>query len=608
MKKFNLVITLAMIALFSLFTACETDDEGVEEIPVETRILFIENADGELNITSQTDSTVSISIRVQILNVDPSEDTFSVTDNVRQIPFALNREGTSNIFSRDDVLVQDDFPESTPFFIKFSSPDDYLESNIIMLDLSTDSGGGSDLEKVHIISVSNTVTGNTMSVTAVLTHNSLNNGTLMGSLYKGGTLIGNDIKLVVGGTSPGSTAEIQFEPFTDNLITTGETYQFLIENVSESDVDNFVANYAFTDINNDIILDNNGIPVTSIDFDLVTQEPTATMENHAVEAGVNEFTINAEISTNIQPSQNIVAKLFPQGNTTAIYTSPNPYVTPSNSDNLIITDLVIDGLAANTNYDLKYFLNGSNTAFATYSIQTNTAGSILFDWTDVTNITPTQGKVGYVYNNGTGSSVDVLLRFSENGVVMEEYMLSMVGNSGQVIESYTTTGYDQISTLSYEAIINGQVVDSGSFITTANTYSAIANLNASGSTTAQAHTPNQTNVTSSIFRFNADGPGVIQEITFQFTNTTGLSPWDYLLLLGIEGNNVSVSNLANSVTEVTISNLSIPYVTGTNMISNKISNQNYTNDGDFEFNYRMIAKDDQGQIIGDNAQTLTVSF
>jgi hypothetical protein len=171
--------------------------------------------------------------------------------------------------------LRENFPEATEYYIRFSSPDDYLESNIITIDFGDGSVGGIDLETIYIANViQESFSNETITTQINFANNSLNGGQLVTRLFYNGTPLGENTVNCIGQSGPTNSS------FTHSQIQGNRTYQMLFEN---TDIDDPI--YAFVDSTGEAIMGTNDEPVSSIVLEFTSSETTATVVNQTPNIG-----------------------------------------------------------------------------------------------------------------------------------------------------------------------------------------------------------------------------------------------------------------------------------------------------------------------------------
>lgn len=597
MKKLKLFITLLLV---SITLSCNKDDDNIE---------IIDYTIGDFFVDATTSSNGSeVIVTVQVTTDSPFEELgVSFQHSSGQTP-----GGTG-------VLTL--LPTTGGWGREFVFHANHTENGILTITLlgkgknestyRTESLGQATVSiefiyhpvvgdaSVHFVPnlVQTSLPGEEFSGQLLFNQNSLNEGQLIAQMYEQGTPIGDQRWLTLIGQNGNLT-------ISQTGLQEGNTYQIVIKN---TDMEN--PSYHFLDETGQQIIGSNGYPVSSIiiEFTVLSME-SITMLNHSI---FNITTMGCSTSGEVQKNFENIRRVYVK-----VYNSNNEEVAGSYFDTQPgyqndTFELSFNGLMENTNYTVRYFLENNPTHFfeAGFVTEIDTS-SFVFNFLEAINVTPLGFTVPYVATNTSQQDRQVTLKFMSNGIEQTS-LITIPGNSTQYLSEVLTTNWYQLSVVNYSAHLNGNVIAEGNQQTDAITYSNIQNLNGDGGSSQQIINQNQT-LNFSDFRFHSNGKGYLNELSFVFENQNDMLPWDYLLIIGINGNNISVTNpsvwenLGNGKYKVTLMNLSIEVVEGINALPLMLSSGSYSETGNFD--YQTIAQDTHGQEFGETTSALELQF
>ena len=394
-----------------------------------------------------------------------------------------------------------------------------------------------------------------------------------------GNLIGNNGKTTLG--------------LFDNVQENGE-YQLLISNVPENEDP-----YQFADVNGDIISDDNG-PVDSIVIEIIVINTfTLEMPSYQVTPGTTIAEITGTVTGNFESNKTIYRKFSLEG--TLLDSKPYSISdgTASVNENLI-------DLNEGASYEVEYFFESETEPFFTTGFTTSANGDVQFNVVSI-NETVDGGTLNCSFINDSPDSITVEITFtSDTGTQTREVFMPNDGVLTNV--DVITDIHNANSTVSYTVVMDG--APSGTFTTLLPTYTNVTHLNGDGTSGAQVMTPNSGLLTSAKARFDSNGtmPETIGQLVFQYTveTTLTLHPSDYLLIIGIDGNNIAVTDPmiwsettsgSNTTYEVTLSGINIDVITGNNTIDVIKQTGDYEDLGSYDFVFKTIPLGPSGESI-----------
>ncbi|MCA9352179.1 hypothetical protein KC866_02200 [Patescibacteria group bacterium] len=323
----------------------------------------------------------------------------------------------------------------------------------IVLEYEDDMGNGDPgNQTVELLNLEHSYDGTTINLGINYQNNSLLDGQIAATLFRNSTVVGEETTLLL-------PFEEGLTEWSYNLANLTGEYRVRIRNTDPSN-----PIYGFPDINGD--------PQDQIIFDFtieVNQNDTASIQGLSViNITSNSATVIGTLTRNCT---DCTVRMDVTGN--GVTNSENLNL-PNNTDDYPIEE-VLNGLNMSIDYLVEFFLNDAQTPFEFIEFQTSSPGQVVFAFGNVTNVTSNSGTVGWIYTNQGNSLVTVEVEFSSS-TNTETTFVEMSPGSVQVQDSFTTIGYKQVETVIYSARINGEIVDSGSFMTLANNYTAEFNL------------------------------------------------------------------------------------------------------------------------------------
>lgn len=590
--------------LIPLFAACEKDDEIYVE-PIDYTIK-------EFNITNGPSSDNSeYHIIIDVITESPFEEMIVVLSHASgQFPGGNNREyalhkkpsgfGRHFIYGPEHGLQNGTL--SVTLKVREKNAEHFNVAKTLDMSISWDYDIPTNEapEKVHILQQleQTNAPGQEFSGFVSFTQNSLSEGYLQYQVYSHGSPIGTTQYVTLIGEN-GS-----FQIGNLGILDEGGLYQLVIKNIDPD-----YPSYRFVNEHGETIM-NNGFPVSSLIIEFIVssnEHISATMISHSfVDIIAHEFGVIGVIQKNFTEQRVISARLFQNNN----YVAERTFVTAPHGGPEEEFSLVFNGLEENTSYTLKYFLDAQTEAF--FEAETSTAGVGQFVATigTIDHITPNGGRAQIIFTNNTQNIISGNLRFSSsNGNTIETYPISFNIGTNQIIYQQSD-GHTQHGVVYIELIVNGQTIADASFTTEYIEYTNVRNLNSTGSQQGDTILFGNQSSTLSVFTLDTNGHDEVINFTFIFQMIDEHHPWEYFNTLGLSTyENIPVSqqnhwtNLGNDSYSVTMV-ISKALVLGGNAFSIYATTKAYTEGT--EFSYKTVITDSVGQIIGNDADPLTV--
>jgi hypothetical protein len=291
-------------------------------------------------------------------------------------------------------------------------------------------------------------------------------------------------------------------------------------------------------------------------------------------------------------------------------------LTRSSGDLFKGQTIIYDTDTSSGTYPVRLYLKSEPTGHVqniTILWQSSTpTGTLAANLAEVFNKTPNSGTTTVNFVNTTTAAV--------TGVLKATGTMSGIQNFNVSLPISTFSNFNQtVNNLFPGETVNLQLTTSAgtslatkSFSVPLVAYSNISHTTGSGSSSLST-TQNQTNIAFSRTVFTSTGVTNFSTVKFYFkSNTTGVNPWDVLLLLGKAGNNVVVNTssawtaMGDGWYRVTIP-LTDSISLGTNQQNFLLSTKTYTLSTPANFSYKLEFVDGQGVVFETSSLSLTTN-
>ncbi len=356
----------------------------------------------------------------------------------------------------------------------------------------------------------------------------------------------------------------------------------------------------------------------------IDREATTYQSNITITWGGNSNVLSTDITvtpgtttaTAVMNYSNAIANSFVRvrllNGTTVVDVHDYELVTTSGLINLSYT-----GLVPGTNYSI--IVTGVPTAndypdlnvVKSFTTATVPPGTLAANLSTVFNTTPNSGYTTITYVNTTSALVTATLNFVGTVSGLHTYNVSLpmtnFASFNQLLSGLTPGEMVTVS------LISTGTLATTSFVVPLVTYTNVTHTQSNSSSTTVNLSANQTNYSFSKTNFTANGVTHLSSVTYYWkSNTTGVAPWDVLLLLGQTGNNVAVgsssawTNMGDGWYAVTIP-VTTAVAIGGNQSMNYLSTKSYSIVGGASFSYKALYKDAQNVVFGNDA-IMTANF
>jgi hypothetical protein len=233
---------------------------------------------------------------------------------------------------------------------------------------------------------------------------------------------------------------------------------------------------------------------------------------------------------------------------------------------------------------------------------TNPTGTLAASLAEVFNKTPNSGTTTINFVNSTSAAVTGVLKSTGTMSGIQSFNVNLpISNFSYFNQTINNLIPGETVNLQLTTTAGANLATK-SFTVPLVTYSNISHTTGSGLSSLST-TQNQTNLTFSRTIFTSTGVTNFSSVKFYFkSNTTGVNPWDVLLLLGKAGNNVVVNSssawtsMGDGWYRVTIpltDNISL----GTNQQNFLLSTKTYTLTTPANFSYKLEFVDGQAVVF-----------
>lgn len=630
MKTINYLF--AVISLVFI-TSCETEreEEEREEEPPRFEMVdvsTVETSDGfDIEIFAELDKSINGRIFALIGGLVGSIEF----EQMEGSTYVGTRSAICSDFQSSSIIVNVSLEDS-----RFDDDNSTESTRSLTVNLPCEDGdiSGSDDgddpdpnatadEEIQILQVVNIENQENMFSAALqFTDNTdtSNDASLSMQITRGGDPIGDPtIGGIIGGSNTTAITNFSVNQMLEpnDPDNSDDVYILVIGNV-----DGDAPRFNFVDASGNLIVDNEGFPVTTITRSFTIGENLmATLSNPSITnttdtSALISGTINCNCDSNEETE--MVAELRVVNNTDVLQTFPNN--VPANATSVQFNHMIND-LLPNSIYELHLRVLDQEDSFDVITFGTNAVGDIVFAFGTISDIGPNGGFVQMIFTNNTAESIFVDIQI--NGVDVPQIIIPSGVTQAQ--QTLVITGQEPSSTVNYVASINGVVQDNGSFMTSNIDYTNVSNRNGAGVVAAQNVTPGATNLNFSDLVIFTDGEGTAQNIIYEFANLPGtatadfVQPWDLISIIGIPGLNTSASQSfwnqvspgvyqLNLASATGISSIDRNIVSGSNTFEHIATMLQYDGTEPITMLFKAMLVDEQNQIVGEDAQQLVVNF
>ncbi len=268
-------------------------------------------------------------------------------------------------------------------------------------------------------------------------------------------------------------------------------------------------------------------------------------------------------------------------------------------------------------YQVKLYLKGEPTGYSQsitilWQGSSNPTGTLAANLAEVFNKTPNSGTTTINFVNSTSAAVTGILKATGTMSGIQNFNVSLpISNFSYFNQTINSLIPGETVNLQLTTTAGANLATK-SFTVPLVAYSNISHTTGSGLSNLST-TQNQTNIAFSKTVFTSTGVTNFSTVKFYFkSNTTGVNPWDVLLLLGKAGNNVVVNTssawtaMGDGWYRVTIP-LSDSIGLGTNQQNFLLSTKTYTLSTPANFSYKLEFVDGQGVVFETSSLSLTTN-